>query len=291
MTDPDTKQVDMGTRWYQAGLGRFTARDVIFGELTSPMTLNQHVYGGLNPITMWDPTGMGQCTMVHECRKSDGHGGWIAVGGNPGDPDHPEFGSSGVSGTPTPPPPEFSLEIPYDLAPHTRIDFPMQTLFDNGFMSLAWGGFYEGPGYGNVTLGYDGKGGLVLSGYGFHVEDSEFILRSLRALGNRSPDSGDFVPSGVGVNGKIGNYEISYSFRQGRMYWWMGYGEHSVTASSTGEVDTPRGTARYGFSIEATMEEGHPFPLAPFGAAIVVVTVATLKTAVCLDPQVAMCGP
>jgi RHS repeat-associated protein len=60
MTDPDTKQVDMGTRWYQVGLGRFTARDVIFGELTSPMTLNQHVYGGLNPITMWDPTGMYQ---------------------------------------------------------------------------------------------------------------------------------------------------------------------------------------------------------------------------------------
>jgi RHS repeat-associated protein len=60
MTDPDTKQVDMGTRWYAAGLGRFTARDVIFGDLISPMTLNQHVYGGLNPITMWDPTGMYQ---------------------------------------------------------------------------------------------------------------------------------------------------------------------------------------------------------------------------------------
>jgi RHS repeat-associated protein len=60
MTDPDTKQVDMGTRWYQAGLGRFTARDVLFGELTSPMTLNQHVYGGPNPISMWDPTGMYQ---------------------------------------------------------------------------------------------------------------------------------------------------------------------------------------------------------------------------------------
>jgi RHS repeat-associated protein len=60
MTDPDTKQVDMGTRWYAAGLGRFTSRDVIFGDLASPMTLNQHVYGGMNPITMWDPTGMYQ---------------------------------------------------------------------------------------------------------------------------------------------------------------------------------------------------------------------------------------
>jgi RHS repeat-associated protein len=60
ITDPDTKQVDMGTRWYAAGLGRFTARDMIFGQEMSPMTLNMHVYGGLNPVTMWDPTGMYQ---------------------------------------------------------------------------------------------------------------------------------------------------------------------------------------------------------------------------------------
>ena len=60
MTDPDTKQVDMGTRWYATGLGRFASRDSLFGSLSSPTTLNQHVYGGMNPVSMWDPTGMYQ---------------------------------------------------------------------------------------------------------------------------------------------------------------------------------------------------------------------------------------
>jgi RHS repeat-associated protein len=107
MTDPDTKQVDMGTRWYEAGLGRFTARDVIFGELTSPMTLNQHVYGGLNPITMWDPTGMGQCTMAGECVTTTASGGSKAVGGNPGAANHSYHDqASSVSTTPRPPAPE-----------------------------------------------------------------------------------------------------------------------------------------------------------------------------------------
>jgi RHS repeat-associated protein len=119
MTDPDTKQVDMGTRWYQAGLGRFTARDVIFGELTSPITLNQHVYGGLNPITMWDPTGMGQCTMAGECVTTTKSGSTRAVGGNPGAANHPMHDSgsqvhsgsfigagSAVDVTPRPPRPD-----------------------------------------------------------------------------------------------------------------------------------------------------------------------------------------
>jgi RHS repeat-associated protein len=101
MTDPDTKQVDMGARWYAAGLGRFTTRDIIFGELASPMTLNQHVYGGLNPITMWDPTGMGQCTMAGECVTSTNSGGIQAVGGNPGAANHPYHGQ-GASVTTTP---------------------------------------------------------------------------------------------------------------------------------------------------------------------------------------------
>ena len=57
-TDTITKQVDMGTRWYAPGIGRFSSRDVVFGDPLSPMTLNQHVYGGMNPITMTDPTGM-----------------------------------------------------------------------------------------------------------------------------------------------------------------------------------------------------------------------------------------
>jgi RHS repeat-associated protein len=84
VTDPETKQVDMGTRWYELGVGRFPSRDVLFGEPTSPMSLNQHVYGGLNPITMWDPTAMAECSPALECVRRDADGNLIAVGGNPG---------------------------------------------------------------------------------------------------------------------------------------------------------------------------------------------------------------
>ncbi len=58
LTDPITAQVDMGTRWYAPGLGRFSSRDVLLGDPASPMSLNQHVYATANPVTMWDPTGM-----------------------------------------------------------------------------------------------------------------------------------------------------------------------------------------------------------------------------------------
>jgi RHS repeat-associated protein len=60
-TDAVTKQVDMGTRWYAPGQGRFTTRDVLFGDPLHPISLNQWVYGAANPVTMWDPTGMGPC--------------------------------------------------------------------------------------------------------------------------------------------------------------------------------------------------------------------------------------
>ena len=41
LTDPVTKQVDMGTRWYAPGQGRFSTRDVIFGDPLHPVSLNQ----------------------------------------------------------------------------------------------------------------------------------------------------------------------------------------------------------------------------------------------------------
>ena len=65
LTDPTTAQVDMGTRWYEAGLGRFSTRDVVFGTPTAPVSLNTWAYGGANPVTMVDPTGMRAVTL-HE---------------------------------------------------------------------------------------------------------------------------------------------------------------------------------------------------------------------------------
>jgi RHS repeat-associated protein len=57
-TDPDTGLVDMMNRYYDPGMGRFTTRDVLFGDPTMPVSLNQYVYGADSPLTFSDPTGM-----------------------------------------------------------------------------------------------------------------------------------------------------------------------------------------------------------------------------------------
>jgi len=54
----DAGQVDVLTRYYEPTLGRFTKRDVLFGEATDPTSLNQFVYGADSPVTFTDPTGM-----------------------------------------------------------------------------------------------------------------------------------------------------------------------------------------------------------------------------------------
>jgi RHS repeat-associated protein len=56
-TDADTGFVDMTTRQYVPGLGRFTTRDVLTGSYSRPQTLNQHGYGQGNPIGRVDPMG------------------------------------------------------------------------------------------------------------------------------------------------------------------------------------------------------------------------------------------
>jgi RHS repeat-associated protein len=61
LTDPTTAQVDMGTRWYEPALGRFTARDTVFGQASDPASLNQFAYGADAPMRYIDPTGMGWC--------------------------------------------------------------------------------------------------------------------------------------------------------------------------------------------------------------------------------------
>jgi len=98
ITDPTTKQVDMGTRWYVPGQGRFTSRDVLFGELGSPMTLNQFAYAGGNPITMWDPTGMlptcrPECSSDQEKDLTDWYSDTVTEAGGystPYDPSPPQ---------------------------------------------------------------------------------------------------------------------------------------------------------------------------------------------------------
>lgn len=58
LTDASTGQVDMLARLYEPTLGRFSSRDLLFGEPVDPTSLNQFVYGNLNPVTFVDPDGL-----------------------------------------------------------------------------------------------------------------------------------------------------------------------------------------------------------------------------------------
>jgi RHS repeat-associated protein len=57
-TDPTTGLTDMGTRRYDPAMGRFTERDTIYGDPSSPLTLNQYAYANDSPLVYSDPTGM-----------------------------------------------------------------------------------------------------------------------------------------------------------------------------------------------------------------------------------------
>ena len=58
LTDASTGQVDMLTRMYEPGLGRFSSRDALFGDASNPVSLNQFGYGSASPVTLSDPTGL-----------------------------------------------------------------------------------------------------------------------------------------------------------------------------------------------------------------------------------------
>jgi RHS repeat-associated protein len=114
LTDALTKAVDMGTRWYGAGTGRFTSRDVVFGDPSHPVSLNQWVYGAANPVTMWDPTGMlvdtapqGGCGSLNEADCEEAVDRFIAA-----EEDDPGYWTGSFDGPkvkpPDPPSPETS---------------------------------------------------------------------------------------------------------------------------------------------------------------------------------------
>lgn len=60
-TDADTGYVDMTTRLYSPTQGRFSSRDVLFGDTQSPASMNQYGFAEGSPVTMSDPTGMYVC--------------------------------------------------------------------------------------------------------------------------------------------------------------------------------------------------------------------------------------
>jgi RHS repeat-associated protein len=56
-TDPVSAHVWMGARWYDAATATFLSRDSVFGELSTPVSLNRYTYAGANPLRYWDPDG------------------------------------------------------------------------------------------------------------------------------------------------------------------------------------------------------------------------------------------
>ncbi len=47
----------MGARWYEASSASFLSRDTVFGELSTPISLNRYTYAWANPNSFWDPDG------------------------------------------------------------------------------------------------------------------------------------------------------------------------------------------------------------------------------------------
>ncbi|HZD04635.1 MAG TPA: RHS repeat-associated core domain-containing protein, partial [Longimicrobiales bacterium] len=70
LTDPTTGLVDMGARLYAPSLGRFTTRDVLFGDLANPISLNQYVYGATSPVLNTDDLGL--CANPSVCPAPSG---------------------------------------------------------------------------------------------------------------------------------------------------------------------------------------------------------------------------
>jgi RHS repeat-associated protein len=56
-TDPTTKAVNMGARWYRPNVGAFGVRDDIAPVLTSSTGLNLYLYGNASPLGHVDPDG------------------------------------------------------------------------------------------------------------------------------------------------------------------------------------------------------------------------------------------
>ena len=56
-TDPTSGEIWMGARWYSPADAGFRSRDTIFGELSTPVSLNRYTYAHNNPLLYWDPNG------------------------------------------------------------------------------------------------------------------------------------------------------------------------------------------------------------------------------------------
>ncbi|NER08001.1 MAG: RHS repeat-associated core domain-containing protein, partial [Okeania sp. SIO3C4] len=62
--DGELEQYYLRDRYYDAGVGRFTRRDVYEGRTGEPITLHKYLYGNANPVNYVDPSGFFSITEV-----------------------------------------------------------------------------------------------------------------------------------------------------------------------------------------------------------------------------------
>jgi RHS repeat-associated protein len=68
-TDPDTKQVNMGARWYDPNAGAFTARDTVDYTRGDSITANRYTYGNGDPMNFTDPDGQLSCWLCSKVKN------------------------------------------------------------------------------------------------------------------------------------------------------------------------------------------------------------------------------
>jgi len=64
----------MGRRWYAPTTGGFTARDGVFGELRSPVSLNRYTYANDDPLGYFDPDGRSPWSTLKKAASGAWHG-------------------------------------------------------------------------------------------------------------------------------------------------------------------------------------------------------------------------
>jgi RHS repeat-associated protein len=80
-TDPDTKQVNMGARWYDPNAGAFTARDTVDYTRGDSITANRYTYGNGDPLNFTDPDGQLSCGFCKSVKKKAGQiANWVGNG-------------------------------------------------------------------------------------------------------------------------------------------------------------------------------------------------------------------
>jgi RHS repeat-associated protein len=228
-TDSKTGEVDMGTRYYEPSLGRFSSRDVLFGEASDPMSLNQFVYAGGSPVTFGDSTGM-SVKGCYICGDSDDD--------QNGDR-NPKHGEPPTTSPPRTPPFGAGTDWAYQF--ETNYGW-----YKVQYFSRAWS-TWEGPV--SAYLGADGSLHLTFPD-GSEIELDRFNSMAL-ALGStadeRTPQAGGriFIGergwAGVGVAGSLTEYQgarldvtNSVKFFEHAPVSWETKAEYSKSVSGLG---------------------------------------------------------